>query len=63
VTTYNSYLRAEEVLDRLDQLPLFSEDKAHSAPAAITDLRARVRTADAVLIATRRGARRRSGTA
>jgi chromate reductase len=37
---------------RLGEIPLFNEDEEHPAPAAVADLRARVRGADAVLIAT-----------
>jgi chromate reductase, NAD(P)H dehydrogenase (quinone) len=38
--------------DRLGEIPLFNEDEEHPAPAAVADLRARVGSADAVLIAT-----------
>ncbi|MFB7600459.1 NADPH-dependent FMN reductase [Streptomyces sp. NPDC056160] len=38
--------------DGLGALPHFNEDQEHPAPLAVTDLRRRVRDADAVLIAT-----------
>ncbi len=38
--------------DGLGRLPHFNEDQEHPAPSAVTDLRRRVRDADAVLIAT-----------
>ncbi|MFI9387015.1 NADPH-dependent FMN reductase [Kutzneria sp. NPDC052558] len=41
-----------DYFDRLPAIPLFSEDEEHPAPAPVADLRDRVRTADAVLIAT-----------
>ena len=41
-----------EQFDQLGKLPLFNEDEEHPAPAAVAELRDRVRAADAVLIAT-----------